>query len=300
MRLLSSSLTLIATTLLSTSSFAAPTATTAKNIGDTPSKSNDFSSTAPPTSQLPFPISVYSQAAGLAQQTYCNNSKAGLTIGDAKLLWTYGDGDAQQRVNIYNSSSLGLSVAWEGTNTSSVHSIAYDVEFVPVPGDAVLDLPFGSLVDAGFQGAFLSSWKQVKEQLTARGAGNSSTSNKVTIIGHSLGASQASLGALAVEHAFGSGSVSRAVLYGLPRVGNKVYADHVDKVFAPTEEKRRWSYVVSGKDFVPHVPPRLIGYQHPAGQVWINPANTTSWMYYPGQENVKGANTVLAPPLSFE
>lgn len=43
-----------------------------------------------------------------------------------------------------------------------------------------------------------------------------------------------------------------------------------------------------------------MGFQHPSGQVWINPANTTNWAYYPGQENVHGADTVLFPPLNFE
>lgn len=232
-------------------SLAAP-AIKDSNIGDVPAFLNNFSSTAEPVPTLPYPIAVYSQAAGLAQQTYCRDSAPGVVVGDSKLLWTYGDGTSQQRVNIYNSSSLGLSLAYQGTNTSSVHSLVYDVDFIPVPGDKVLGLPFGSLVDQGFQNAFLSSWDVVQKQLIAYGVNNST--RKVTVIGHSLGASQASLAAFAVEKAFGSGSVTRVVTFGQPRVGDIVYANYVDKVFAPTEATRRFSYVVSGKDFVVHLP----------------------------------------------
>lgn len=82
---------------------------------------------------------------------------------------------------------------------------------------------------------------------------------------------------------------------GQPRVGNPAFADFVDQTYGPS----RLNYVVNGQDFVPHVPPQLIGYRHFSGQVWINPANTTSWKYYPGQENVQGANTAT-PQLNFD
>ena len=37
---------------------------------------------------------------------------------------------------------------------------------------------------------------------------------------------------------------------------------------------------------------RELGFQHPSGQVWINPVNSDNWKFYPGQENHFGANTV--------
>ncbi|CAO1622981.1 unnamed protein product [Parajaminaea phylloscopi] len=269
---------------------AAPTESTPKNIGDTPAK-GEFSSTAAPSSALPFAVGVYSQAAGLAQQTYCP-SQAGLVVGDSTLLFTVGDGDKLQRVNIYESRSLGLVVAYEGTNISSVRSILYDVDFPLVPGDSTLGLPFGSLVDQGFQAAFLKTWPVVKAQVaTLR---QSHGNGRLAVVGHSLGASQASLAALALQKEFGS--VDKVVTFGLPRTGNLIYANHIDKIFSPSN----FSYVVNGRDFVPHVPPRIIGYQHPSGQVWINPANSTDWLYYPGQENVKGADSVLNVQFSFD
>lgn len=70
---------------------------------------------------------------------------------------------------------------------------------------------------------------------------------------------------------------------GQPRDGNPVFANAVDSLLA-----NKFSYVVNGRDFVPHLPPRIAGFQHPSGQVWINPANTTGWLFYPGQENVHG------------
>jgi hypothetical protein len=78
-------------------------------------------------------------------------------------------------------------------------------------------------------------------------------------------------------------TASHSPSVGLPRTGNPTFANAVDSILP-----KKFSYVVSGRDFVPHVPPRAAGFQHPSGQVWINPANTTNWKFYPGQENIYG------------
>ena len=71
------------------------------------------SSLSPPTTQLPFPVSYYQILAGLSQETFCpSQNKPGLKIGDAVLLNTTGNGDTQQRVNVYHSKSLGTVVAY--------------------------------------------------------------------------------------------------------------------------------------------------------------------------------------------
>lgn len=174
-----------------------------KNVGDVASSVSAVGAAEQPTSKLPFDISVYSQAAGLAQQTYCyTRGKTGQKVGDSTLLFTTGDGIDTQRVNIYDSASLGLVVAYEGTNISSIHSILYDAEFVLVPGDSVLDLPFGSLVDQGFQSAFLKTWPLIKQQVTTLKTTHGK--GKLTVVGHSLGASQASLAAFALRKQFGT------------------------------------------------------------------------------------------------
>ncbi|UZJ55778.1 hypothetical protein CBS101457_005098 [Exobasidium rhododendri] len=248
------------------------------------------SSTTLPTTSLPFSDSVYSQSAGLCQQTYCVSNPTGQVVGDAKILSTFGDGIKIQRANIYYSNSLGVVLAYQGTNTSSPISDLYDVDFAPTLPDPRLGLPVGSLVDMGFQNAWLASYSTVLPGVAA--ARSKYPNAKLTVVGHSLGASQALLAGLALQKLYG---VSKVVTFGLPRTGNPVFANAVDALLT-----NRFSYVVSGRDFVPHVPPRIAGFQHPSGQVWINPANSTTYKFYPGQENVYGADTVLDPPLNFD
>lgn len=151
-------------------------------------------STAAPTSQLPLPIAYYTQAAAFCQQTYCNDSVAGLKVGDGKLLNTTGTGVVEQRVNVYHSKSLGIVVAYEGT-TSSLISISYDADFILTLADASLNAPIDVLVDMGFQNAFLLSQSTVKGFLAAAKA--SYPKANVTIVGHSLGAAQAAIAAVA-------------------------------------------------------------------------------------------------------
>ena len=153
------------------------------------------------TTGLPFPEYVYSQAAGLCQQTYCNENKAGLVIGDAELLYSYGDGNTIQRANIYHSWSLGVTLAYEGTNASSLTSDLHDVDFLSSLPDARLGVPIGSAVDSGFQSAWRASYPDVLNGLAkARASYPNST---LTVVGHSLGASQALLAGLALQKLYG-------------------------------------------------------------------------------------------------
>lgn len=84
-----------------------------------------------------------------------------------------------------------------------------------------------------------------------------------------------------------NGGLHKAYLFGLPRVGNPTFADFVDKTIGD-----RLHWVVNGGDWVPLVPPRPFGYQHPSNYIWIYPSNSDNWRLYPGQENVHGMLTV--------
>jgi len=168
-------------------------------------------STEPGTKALPFTTSVYSQAAGLAQQTYCVNSKAGVVVGDSTLLYTYGDGINIQRANIYYSKSLGITLAYQGTNTSSLASDLYDVVFVSTLPDSRLGLPVGSTVDLGFQSAWQASYSDVLKGLVKAKARY--PKSKLTVVGHSLGASQALLAGLALQKLYGVDKVVTCMCY---------------------------------------------------------------------------------------
>ena len=69
-------------------------------------------STAKPVNVDHKVVKEMGQAAGLVQQSYCNDQKydVGLKVGDAELLWKHGHGDWFQHVLIWKSDSLGIAV----------------------------------------------------------------------------------------------------------------------------------------------------------------------------------------------
>lgn len=240
-------------------------------------------STQPPVPGLPFPESYFTKTVASVQNTYCqpDENKPGAKIDDQTLLYSFGNGTEKQRANIYHSESLGLILAYEGTNGSSLYSSLRNAGFIQVDPSDELGLPSDAKVDSGFQQAWAGTWNDVKNALHE--AKNNYPNDSIIVTGHSQGAAQASLGAVAVNKAFGNTSVDKVIVYGPPRVGNKAYADFVDETYGG-----KYVGVVNGKDWVPTVPPATIGYQQPSTLVWINPANSTSWSTYPGQENTNG------------
>lgn len=241
-------------------------------------------------------VRAMSQAAGMCQQTYCPSylDKPGRRVGDAKLLWTTGDGYVSQRALIYHSKSLGLTVAFQGTNMQSLLSQLHDIELVGVPADWRYNkgLPQAARLFFGFQGAYLEIVDAVFAAVQRYMA--QLEEERLTIVGHSLGAAMGLVAASDFHYRIPTG-VTNMYLFGLPRVGNPVFADWVDETFG---HKLHWT--VNGHDWVPHLAPREFGYQHPSNPVWIFPANTTKWMVYPGQENVHGFNSVDPEWFSFD
>ena len=172
---------------------------------------------------------------------------------------------------IYHSKSLGIAVAFEGTNTSSLLSDANDVLFWhDLPNSRYSEyMPNGIRLMHGFQEAYI---KLVDDVMPAIKKYKSQyNESRVTVIGHSLGAAIGLIASMDVHYRIDSG-LYKSYLFGLPRVGNHVFADLVDKTIG---HKLHW--FVSGRDWVPSVPPREFDYQHPSNYVWIYPANSTNW-----------------------
>ncbi|KAH6989808.1 Alpha/Beta hydrolase protein [Ilyonectria sp. MPI-CAGE-AT-0026] len=228
---------------------------------------------------LPFSLSHFTSTVASVQNTYCGSTYnvPGVKFGDQTLVYALGDGDTVQRANIYHSKSLGIILAYQGTNLSSFVSSVHNVEAFQTLPDEDLGLPLGSAVFAGFQVAWAGSWDHVKQSL--REAMQKYPEDKVIVTGHSQGAAIALLGALSIHHTFGD-VIQEVIAYGVPRVGNAVFATAFDKAF-----EGKYTGVINGADWVPNLPPQFLNYRHPSGTVWINPANTTSWKFYDGQEN---------------
>ncbi|WFD33200.1 hypothetical protein MCUN1_000013 [Malassezia cuniculi] len=237
----------------------------------------------------------FTVAAGLTQETYCADSKVGMKIGDdAELLWQTGNGDDIQRALIYHSKTLGITLALEGTNKSSIVSIFNDVEAISVDVDYRWkdSVPKGAQLMFGFQDAYLKVADKVAQKIPE--FKKQYNESRLTIVGHSLGASMGLVAAGHLQHVI-DGGVHEIILFGLPRTGNKIYADWFDETFGD-----RFHFIVNGKDWVPHMAPRFMGYQQVSNQIWINPANSTNWKLYPGQENVYGYDSVFPEWGSFD
>lgn len=248
-------------------------------------------STASQTSSLPFPLEHFTATVASVQNTYCGATYnvPGIQFGDQTLLYAYGDGNLAQRTNIYHSDSLGIIVAYEGTNISSLVSIVHDIDAIPVLPNFDFGLPLGAKVFNGWQVAFDATWFQVKQGLADAIA--KYPNDSIIVTGHSLGAAIAALASLATDQAFPD-KIKEVIVYGPPRVGNPIFADAYDKVFLG-----KYTGVSNGQDWVYNVPTREMEYRHSTGIVWINPANSTSWTYFDQQEPVDGPDSVPLEPF---
>lgn len=245
------------------------------------------SSTAQPV-DVPYDIKKLSQAAGLVQQCYCEpgSYQEGLQVGDSTLLKKIGNGVTRQRALIYKSKSLGIAVAYMGTNLSALKSVTNDLLFEAEPPNARYSeyMPKGLKLFHGFQEPYIEIVDQVFDSVKKFTKETNET--RVTLIGHSQGASMGLISSVDFENRLEHG-IYRSYLFGLPRTGNPTFADYVDRTIG-----HKLRVALNGADWNPTVPPRWFGYQHPSNYVWIYPANSTNWKLYPGQENVHGFPTV--------
>ena len=98
----------------------------------------------------------------------------------------------------------------------------------------------------------------------------------ITTVGHSLGAALSLLEAVHLQLNLPSGTTIRFIGYGTPRVGNPAFANYVDAQLPGSLLTR----VNNKQDVVPTVPPQLLGFQHPSGEIHIQESN--AWDACPG------------------
>ena len=100
----------------------------------------------------------------------------------------------------------------------------------------------------------------------------------VTTVGHSLGAALSLLDGIYLRLQLPAYISVKAILYGLPRVGNQDFANFVDSVL-----QGQVTHVNNKQDPVPILPGRFLGYHHPSGEIHIDASN--KWEVCPGQDN---------------
>ncbi|KAI5824262.1 alpha/beta-hydrolase [Schizophyllum commune Tattone D] len=150
------------------------------------------------------------------------------------------------------------------------------------------------LVHIGFRDEHRKTAKVILEEVAA--LMDVTKTRKVAVVGHSLGGALAELDAVylalnlpkALEEASISSKAAsstnvtvKAVTFGKPRVGNKAWAELVDKhVIGP-----ELMYALA--DIVPVIPPMSLGFLHPRGEVHLlGPGNAVAC---PGNDDTKDA-----------
>ncbi|KAI0038493.1 lipase, partial [Auriscalpium vulgare] len=144
-------------------------------------------------------------------------------------------------------------------------------------------------VHAGFAGSQSRSAAPVLAAVKA--AMTKHSTKTVTVVGHSLGGAIALLDSVSLSLRLPSGTTVNTVVYGLPRVGNKAFADYVDA-------HQHVTHINNKDDPVPVLPYRFLGFVHPSGEVRIQ--HSDEWYACPGQDNTSDLCIVGAVPNIFE
>lgn len=188
-----------------------------------------------------------------------------------------GDGDDIQYWYVgYDPTLKTIIVAHQGTDPTEIEPLVTDANFFLTTFDSTLFPGISSSIKVhdGFHDA---QAKAAPAVLAAVKTAISRYSTKsVTVVGHSLGAAIALIDAVYLPLQIPSISI-KAVLYGMPRVGNQAFADYIDAHVTSQ------THINNKKDPIPIVPGRGLGFHHPSGEVHIN--KTGVWVSCAGQDN---------------
>ncbi|KAI0741326.1 alpha/beta-hydrolase [Daedaleopsis nitida] len=168
-------------------------------------------------------------------------------------------------------------VSHQGTDTTKIFADLTDVDIPLVPLDHKLfpDVNLSVLVHMGFAATHSRSAPDVLAAVQTALSDNGA--EKVTVVGHSLGAAIALLDTVFLQLQLPNTTSVRAVVYGMPRVGNQAFANYVDAL--PTSI----THINNKQDPVPILPPILLGFRHPSGEIHIDKSG--NWLACPGQDN---------------
>jgi hypothetical protein len=156
-------------------------------------------------------------------------------------------------------------VSFRGTVPSKIADWIEDLNFSKF---AAFSSKYPSVsVHSGFWGAYM----EMKPKMLAGLALAFSDSGARTLIvtGHSLGAAMAELAALDLKLNVYPDKYYASYTQGTPRPGNPAFASlYTSKIDASFRE-------IHYKDLVPHLPPKLLGFQHGPTEVWFQEPFTT-------------------------
>ncbi|KAF8308333.1 alpha/beta-hydrolase [Clavulina sp. PMI_390] len=222
-------------------------------------------------------VDTFHEHALLSQAAYCSSPQIALPTIDYIL--TGGDGGTTPRFFVgRDPASNAIVVAHEGTNAEDPFSVAIDAQFIRTDINTTLfpSAPSGVEVHDGFAKTFALTADQILS--TVQKGLSDNNANTVLVSGHSLGAALATMTAVFLKENLANTNIS-TVVFGLPRVGNQAWADFVDATLPDLR------HMHNKNDPVPTVPPELLGFVHPSGEVYVQPNSPNDTVFCPGQEN---------------
>lgn len=172
-------------------------------------------------------------------------------------------------------------VAHQGTNSKNLLSILNDAQFLLKPLNSTRFQFSGDIkVHDGFQKTFERTADGVLDGVQ-KGLKDFSATN-VIVTGHSLGAAIATFDSLMLKQRLPASVQLTTTVFGMPRSGNKAFADFVDSTLGTSDTYTR---ITNQDDPVPRVPPQAIGYQHASGEIHIADDKAEKNFKCPGQDN---------------
>jgi len=181
--------------------------------------------------------------------------------------------------------SNSIVVAHQGTDRKDADSVFNDVDlFFDDPDEITFPgaKEAGAQLHGGFQDTFNRTSQDVLDAVQS-GIANFKATN-VIVTGHSLGAAIGLLDTMFLAQHLDPAISIKSVIFGLPRTGNKKWADFVDKTVK--DRNVDFQFFVNGDDPVPKVPPVALGFQHPSGEIFQkNNTASIETLRCPGQEN---------------
>lgn len=171
-------------------------------------------------------------------------------------------------------------VAFRGTQALSLENWIEDMEAMPLVPFGIDSAPPRAKVHPGFRDAYRSIQSQVLSGVVkacqlcsseSQGPQGVCTGCEVIVTGHSLGAAEAVHAALDFKMILGINPV--VTTFGLPRVGNRIFAEYWGSKIETSAEYTHWR-IVNNRDPVPSYPAELLGYKHVGHEVWVRPHYT--------------------------
>ncbi|PIL34143.1 hypothetical protein GSI_03854 [Ganoderma sinense ZZ0214-1] len=190
-------------------------------------------------------------------------------------------------------------VAHQGTEPKNFLSDLNDLNIDQVRANTTV-LPNAG-ADVRMHDGFLETQERTSDLVlsTVQSALKSTGSKKVLVVGHSLGAAIASIDGMMLKMKLDPRIAVTTTVFGLPRVGNKAWADLVDRTLGAS-----FTHVTNQDDPVPRVPPQFLNFQHPSNEIHITSVDhsgkTATAELCPGQENRECArgNSFLASSIT--